>query len=394
MFSLQMDSQPHFEAGLSNSARLNSPHLDSTWRTAVRKNIRAWYRRNLRDLPWRKTSDPYRVWLSEIMLQQTQVVTVIPYYQAFVEAFPTVHDLADAEEATIMRMWEGLGYYRRAKQMHAAAKQVVEQHDGAFPDNFKDVLNLPGIGRYTAGAILSIAHDQPLPILEGNTIRLHARLTGYEDDVKTKDGQSHLWDVAEQMVAKNGTGELNQAFMELGATVCLPRNPKCLICPLKNQCLARRQGAEDRIPFTKSKMKYEDRIETAVVITRQNAVLMKQYQEGERWAGLWDLPRFQTVESPVDEATRDALVSGLKKETGLKLLLDEPHLKLKHAVTRFRITLFACHAKIASQNKDLLKPNKPWQWMEIDSLDSLPLHVTGRKITSQLKRESKDKRSR
>ena len=191
------------------------------------------------------------------MLQQTQVSTVIPYFEKFTAAFPAIADLAKADEEKVLRMWEGLGYYRRARRLHKAAKQIVELHDGVFPTVLDEVDALPGVGRYTRGAVLSIAFDQRQPILEANTIRLHCRLLAYDVDPTTQKGQAPLWQFAEDVLPRTEIGLFNQALMELGGAICTPKAPKCLICPVASICSTRAQGLQESIPVAKKKMVYE-----------------------------------------------------------------------------------------------------------------------------------------
>lgn len=198
--------------------------FDSAWLRNFRRKLRAWYDRHARELPWRGTRDPYAVWLSEIMLQQTQVETVKPYFQRFLAALPTIRALAEAEERQVLRLWEGLGYYRRARQLHQAARQIVAVHDGRFPCDPQAVQRLPGIGRYTAGAILSIAFDQRQPILEANTVRVFSRLLAYDGQTTSSAGQKLLWAAAEAVLPAREVGRFNQALMELGSEVC--RRPR------------------------------------------------------------------------------------------------------------------------------------------------------------------------
>ena len=209
------------------------PHDDVKWRRKLRASLLAWFARSARQLPWRSDPTPYHVWVSEIMLQQTQVATVLDYYRRFIAAYPTVNDLAAADEHELMRLWEGLGYYRRARSMHAAAKLVVSQYDGLFPSTYEQVLALPGIGRYTAGAILSISGDQRLPVLEGNTVRVYSRWIGMRAGVQSTSAKAKLWDFASAMLPKSGSGQFNQAAMELGALICKPKSPSCAVCPVQ-----------------------------------------------------------------------------------------------------------------------------------------------------------------
>src|SRR5829696_9017185 len=226
---------------------LEKPHTVD-WKRKLRRSLLAWFKRHKRDLPWRASRDPYRVWLSEIMLQQTQVVTVVPYFDRIIAAFPNVEALAAADEADVLRLWEGLGYYRRARQLHAAARAIVGEHGGVFPDDPEAVRTLPGVGRYIAGAILSFAFDRPAPIVEANTQRVLARWLAWRDDLKTPASVARLWQAAAALVPPEGAGRFNQAFMELGATVCTPRAPLCLICPVAAECRARALGLQDALP--------------------------------------------------------------------------------------------------------------------------------------------------
>jgi len=209
---------------------------DAAWRGRVRRRLLGWFNQNARDLPWRRDPTPYRVWVSEIMLQQTQVATVIPYYNRFLNSFPTVEALAESDEMTLLGHWEGLGYYRRARSMHAAARKIVDQHDGKFPEQYDDVLALPGIGRYTAGAILSISRDQRLPVLEGNTQRVFSRWVSMRGVIGETATTNLLWKIAESMLPRKGAGDFNQAAMELGALICTAKNPRCPECPLSRIC--------------------------------------------------------------------------------------------------------------------------------------------------------------
>ena len=206
--------------------------LDAKAKQSFRRRLLAWYGKHARNLPWRRSRDPYRVWVSEVMLQQTTVAAVKPYFERFLAAFPTVEKLAIADEHQVLRLWEGLGYYRRARGLHAAARQVVGEHRGKFPRDVPTLMQLPGIGRYTAGAIASIAFDVPAPILEANTIRLLSRIIGYRDDPTKTPGQWLLWQTAEDLLPQKDVARFNQALMELGSLVCTPANPKCDQCPL------------------------------------------------------------------------------------------------------------------------------------------------------------------
>jgi A/G-specific adenine glycosylase len=339
----------------------------------LRRRLLAWYADHARDLPWRKSRDPYRVWVSEIMLQQTQVATVRDYFERFVAALPDVHALAAADERQVMRLWEGLGYYRRARQLHAAAKTIVVDHGGRFPRDAESLETLPGIGRYTAGAIASIAFDQRAPILEANTIRLLSRLIAYRDDPLKANGQRALWQTAAAILPQKNVARFNQALMELGSLVCTPTEPKCAECPLSGVCAAYVCGLQQEIPRAKAKQAYTDLREAAVVIRRNGRVLMRRCGDGERWAGLWDFPRFAVdAEGPL--FAQDELVTKVRAQVGVTCE-PGPLLKtIKHGVTRYRITLDCYRADyIGGRAQDA-------RWTKKTELSDLPLSATGRKV--------------
>ena len=349
---------------------------DGAWRRRFRRRLRTWYKRHARDLPWRRHGDPYPIWVSEIMLQQTQVATVGPYFERFLAAFPTVEALARAPEQQVLRLWEGLGYYRRARQLHRAAQVIVAEHGARFPRDAQAVRRLPGIGRYTAGAILSIAFDAREPILEANTTRLLARLLAYRGQPASSAGSKLLWEMAEAVLPRHEVGTFNQALMELGSEVCLARAPRCDACPVAPLCRTAARGLQAEIPRPKGKRAYEPRHEAAVIVRRRGRVLLVQCPEGQRWAGLWDFPRFE-VHAEGPDALNSELVEGVRRQTGVVV---EPggHLKtLRHGVTRFRITLDCYEARYVAQATDGTA-RAPMRWLRPAELAGYPLSTTGR----------------
>ncbi len=343
----------------------------------MRRRLIDWFKGNARELPWRVDSTPYRVWVSEIMLQQTQVATVIPYFQRFLSTFPTVQVLAAADEQTLLNHWEGLGYYRRARSMHAAAKQIVDRHDGVFPEDFDDVIGLPGVGRYTAGAILSISRDQRLPILEGNTQRVFSRWISMRGSIADTQTTKLLWQVAETMLPRKAPGAFNQAAMELGALVCTPKNPACDQCPVVRICCARRDGLENEIPGKVSHVRYENRTEYALLLGKGKEYLLRPLPAGGRWAGLWDFPR-TTTES---FASIEAAARHLSKEIGIRIEPKHRVTTIRHAVTKYRISLHVHDAELVDRRR---KPPRPWRYVSVGAMADLPMSVTGRKIASLL----------
>lgn len=263
---------------------------------AIAKQLTAWYRRHRRTLPWRENQEPYRVWVSEIMLQQTQVERVKEFFARFMTRFPTVESLARAPERDVLKHWEGLGYYRRARQLHAAAKAIVSDHGGAFPRAAAELRRLPGIGRYTAGAIASIAFGLPEPIIEANTRRVIARLAGYAKPVGGS-GDEPLWQLASDLVPSRDPGIFNQALMELGALVCSPERPACSRCPLASLCVAHRTDQTATIPAMPPRRATKELRETVLVIRHDGKVLVERRAAGEWWEGLWDFPRAKRGEA-------------------------------------------------------------------------------------------------
>ena len=346
------------------------------------QSLLKWFDANQRDLPWRKRKTLYRIWISEIMLQQTQVATVIDYYKRFMKQFPSVRKLAAADENEVLKLWEGLGYYRRARQLHKAAQLIVEQHGGRFPKRFEDVIALPGIGRYTAGAILSIAIDQPLPILEGNTIRLFARLLAMRDDPKSSASQKELWSFSESLVPAERAGDFNQALMELGSTVCVPKSPRCQNCPVINFCPTFRGGLQDQIPVSSKKMKYEDVHEAVLLVSKGShssppKYLVRLCQEGERWSGLWDFPRVRIQGGDPAKQLRDEL----RKRYGLDGAVGDSIARMKHAVTKYRISLDV-HRCDCAKGRLRREAGLQLKWVAAGDIEALPMSVTGRKIAT------------
>jgi A/G-specific adenine glycosylase len=351
--------------------------FDSVWLRTFRRRLRAWYARHARELPWRGSRDPYAVWLSEIMLQQTQVETVKPYFLRFLAALPSIQALAEADERQVLRLWEGLGYYRRARQLHKAAKQIVAEHGGRFPTDPQAVRLLPGIGRYTAGAILSIAFDQRQPILEANTVPVFSRLLAYEGQTTSAAGQKLLWAAAEAVLPARDVGRFNQALMELGSEVCRGRAPACDVCPAAGLCHVQLRGLQNEIPRAKPRVQFEEVAEAAVLVRRRGRVLLIQWPEGRRWAGLWDFPRFAVAGGDPADIRRE-LIENVRRLTGVTISPGEHRKTIRHGVTRFRITLACYDAAYASH--DTTEAELVPRWFRPTELDHLPLSSTGRKL--------------
>lgn len=317
-------------------------------------------------MPWRPTperpANPYHVLVSEAMLQQTQVATVIPYFNRFIASFPTLTALADADEQEVLTQWQGLGYYRRARHLHAAAKAVVQQHHGQVPDHAKALLALPGVGRYTAGAVASVAYDTPEPIVDGNVARVYARFYGLHDAVDRPDTLKTLWALAQaNVVASNSPRHFNQSVMELGALVCTPKTPNCTACPLKQACKALADDTVDRLPVKTPKKK-------PTAVTHQVLAIYRQTQRGDRYLfvqrpaqGLWS----RMWQFPTDETGNQDLAGDL----GLKTAAPTPVTDFVHPTTHRTVHFYIHRARVLSGR---LRPQKG-VWRPLNRLSDLPL---------------------
>jgi len=309
-------------------------------RTAFRRRLMAWFLENRRDLPWREDRDPYRIWVSEVMLQQTTVAAATPYFRRFITAFPTVQALAAADEQHVLKLWEGLGYYRRARHLHAAAKRLAES--ATIPDDPDFWSELPGVGRYILGAVLSQAFDRKLPIVEANTLRVLARLFGHPGDPREGEGKAWVWSAAESLLPNAGVGDFNQAMMELGALVCSPRSPRCAECPAARFCVANRDGTQDRIPPPKRMKETIAVREVAVVIRDRGRVLLcRRPADATRWQNLWEVPHAELAES---EDAADGAVRIAVELAGLRVRVTDELPEVRHTVTRHDIRMAAFEA--------------------------------------------------
>ena len=360
-----------------------SPPTRFLW-PRLRRDLIAWYAQYARNLPWRRTGDAYRVWVSEVMLQQTTVTAVVPYFERFLQRFPTVNALATAPEADVLRLWEGLGYYSRARNLHKAAQQVVLNGE-AFPRSIDELMSLPGVGRYTAGAIASFAYDVRAPIVEANTLRLYARLLGMTQDPRSKSGQALLWQFAEEVLPATQVGQFNQALMDLGSLVCTPRDPLCHSCPLQTHCQAFATGQQATIPLAKKKTQFTDLIDVTAVVEKGGMWLLRQHPSHERWAGLWDFPRATLPDDLVSNPHQtgqlgEFLVNEVRQQTGITVTLGEQFTEIRHAVTRYRIQLRVFAGGFESGR--LRAPGTFAEWVAPGSLANYPLTTTARQIAN------------
>jgi len=265
----------------------------------------SWYHNHQRDLPWRNTSDPYKIWLSEIILQQTRVNQGLPYYNKFVNHYPTVYDLAKAPEDEVMRLWQGLGYYSRARNLHDCAKSVVKNHHGEFPKTYDELLALKGIGKYTAAAIASFAFGQAVPVVDGNVFRVLARYFDVSDDIAQAKTFNKFFKIAGELIPKEQAADFNQALMELGATICKPNSPDCTNCPLAQDCAARIQGKQSTLPVKKKKIKVKHRFLYYLIWQDGEKLAMKKRGGNDIWQGLFDFELIETEKSLSNEEILD-----------------------------------------------------------------------------------------
>ncbi len=414
--------------------------------SAARRDLLEWFDAYGRKFPWRDDPTPYRVWISEIMLQQTTTQTVVGYFERFLARFPDVVSLAEANEETVLKYWEGLGYYRRARALHTAAVSIVQRFNGVFPNRYEDVLALPGVGKYATGAILSFGFNLPFPILEANTTRLHSRLLALREDTTTAVSQRLLWKFADfwlyedkTNIAPNYFRRLNGALMDIGRVICSPKEPRCVDCPLEKYCEGRRLNLQGLLPVLRKKAEIVKRTDVAFWIMRgelekncprqnQTDVLLILRPKGVLWSGLWDFPRFEIL----DPRFRDAscLFNDINLSDRLQFFLSDQNLvkdgdfraddvltTFTHTVTRYRVSLRLCRIVDASReinvqkrrrlfdDQEIINATAPrelamekdackvedWRWVGVDRLEEYPLSSPGRKIARFIEKFTRTK---
>jgi A/G-specific adenine glycosylase len=381
----------------------------------------SWFTSNARDLPWRRTRDPYAIWVSEIMLQQTQVKTVIPYWERWMRELPTIESLAHASADKIHKLWEGLGYYTRVRNMQKAAQQILAAHDGKFPQTFDAVLALSGIGRYTAGAICSIAFNQPTSILDGNVIRVLTRIHGIKTNPREKQTNAQLWQLAEELVTyaherwgerpreprsrnskparresrpTNACSHLNQSLMELGALICTPRSPNCTACPVQKLCVAYKENLQDQLPNLGKREAATERRFLAFVVERDGKFLVRQRPAGIVNAHLWEFPNVQvgadtgrarhSVRAAVPRTPNGEQKTGASyRQNDFYITSEKPLRVVKHSITRYRITLEAWRAELTAPSAKI-----PGHWLTPKQLHQIAFTGAHKKILANISPES------
>ncbi len=356
----------------------------------IRRGLLLWYQKNKRDLPWRKKKSAYRTLVSEIMLQQTQIKTVIPYFERWMKAFPTIEKLAKAKLGKVLKLWEGLGYYSRARNFHKAAKIIASKHHGKIPSDYNILISLPGIGRYTAGAISSIAFNQPVALVDGNVSRVLTRIFDIHDDILKLETQKELYKIADQLVPPENPGDFNQALMELGSLVCFPSMPNCGDCPLKNICLARRKGTQESLPVKSKQAPKKNVYIFAGIIRNREKILVRERPHTGIWGGLWELPNIHGKSHKIEGGWQRSLPFGEQL-----LPVSEEFERVTHQLTHLNVTIlpFAFEIKNTSpgdcprfwglsplREKTKAGANSNLRWIDQSDLRRLSFPVPFQKI--------------
>jgi A/G-specific adenine glycosylase len=342
-----------------------------------------WFQENKRSLPWRGVKDWYKIWISEVMLQQTQVDTVIPYYHRFIEKFDSVKKLANASQEEILKIWEGLGYYSRARNLQKAAQLFVSQYKSQLPTNREELLRIPGFGPYTTNAVLSIAFNQPYGVMDGNVKRVIARLFAIKEDVRDIKTQKKIQYLIDTLLPLEFPGDFNEAIMELGATICKPSSPICTICPISAECEAYKNGIADILPYKSLKPPIPSRGSLACIIFQNNHYLIVKRPQHEMLAGLWEFPVL-SMNSGKNNAEQD--IVAIREHFNLRTSYIKSWPAIKHTYTHFRFNL---HSKLFRSSTKEFRSEfyDAFQWLKIEDIKMLPLHKAMWKVIKKVEAE-------
>lgn len=350
----------------------------------LRQKLLHWYRRHGRSLPWRQTQDPYAIWVSEIMLQQTQVKTVIPYYERWLTQLPTIADLAAADQQTVLKLWQGLGYYARARNLHRAALQVMQSHGGEFPRDLETVLQLAGIGRTTAGGILSAAFNQSVPILDGNVKRVLSRLIALERSPNKAVNQ--LWQVSDQLLDRQHPRDFNQALMDLGATLCTPKQPACLVCPWNQYCRAYQTNMQNELPVSETRAPIpRKQIGVAVIWNDRGQILIDRRRQEGLLGGLWEFPGGKLEPGETVEA---CIQREIREELGIEIEVGEHLITIEHTYTHFHVTLNVHHCRYLTGEPQPIECDEV-RWVSPAELEQFPFPKANVTIIEALQQQVK-----
>ncbi len=345
----------------------------------IQSELLNWFEINQRDLPWRLNKDPYRIWVSEIMLQQTRVDTVIPYYENFMTQFPTLNELADADEEKVIKAWEGLGYYSRVRNLHSAVKEVASSYGGVVPDSQEEISTLKGVGPYTAGAILSIAYGKRIPAVDGNVMRVISRIYNLHDDIAKVSTRKNIETIVTDLIPDGSASYFNQALMELGALICVPRSPKCLSCPLQHICKAREAGVEENLPI-KTRAKKPRPVQVTVgVIEKEGKVLIHKRPTEGLLGGLWEFLGGEVVE---DFSSEDSLIHILYNQYRIKAEIQSFFMPVQHTFSHLIWNMRVFRCKWIEDEE--LPPFEQMKWVALHELKHYAFPVAHLKIVNEL----------
>ncbi|VEN72718.1 Adenine DNA glycosylase [Candidatus Desulfarcum epimagneticum] len=342
-----------------------------------------WYEANKREMPWRKTRDPYKIWLSEVMLQQTQVKTVIPYYERWVKKFPSIQDLAAASPGEVLKLWEGLGYYNRCHNFHKAARLLVSDFAGRVPDDPDLFIQMPGVGPYILSAVMSIAFGRPLPVVDGNVLRVATRYMEWRDDISKPAAGKKIRRALEGIIPPSNPGDFNQAIMELGALVCVPKNPDCPGCPLKKNCRAKKNGTAASLPFRAKRKKTPLYPVALAVIVKDKKFLIQKRPDSGHLAGMWEFPGGKLEPG---ESGEEALERECREELGADVKIIQKLKTVKHAYTHFKIELTVFICRPASMDAPPIRSSegRPVQWIKPEEIVRYPFPAANYKFFKEL----------
>lgn len=348
---------------------------------AIATKLLPWFSANQRCMPWRSNRTPYRVWISELMLQQTRVDQAMPYFRRFMRRFPSLKSLAEASQEEVLKLWEGLGYYSRARNLHKAAQIITHDYHGRFPRTAEEMMKLPGVGSYTAAAIGSLACNLDLAVLDGNVIRVLSRLQAYTRDPSTTIARRELQAMADELMVRGDAGRYNEAMMELGATICMPKNPQCNVCPLSSHCLGYQSGRPIDYPVKAAKKKVPHMVVgAAVVANRKGDILVAQRRDTDMLGGLWEFPGGK---QETGETIQQCIARELKEELGINVDVGDFLITVKHAYSHFTMDLHTYHAKIRSGRPRPIHC-QDYRWIGISDLRNLPYSKADLKIIEEL----------
>ena len=337
-----------------------------------------WYDEHVRPFPWRKTNDPYKIWLSEIMLQQTQVKTVVPFYNRWVAKYPTIKSVAEANMDSLLKMWEGLGYYARVRNFHSACIAVMGRFGGRVPDNYQDFQSLPGVGPYVAGAVMSIAYNLPIPAVDGNAYRVVSRIKSI--NLPFNSCKNELVEFLSDHISLNRPGDFNQAIMDVGREVCTPKNPSCDICPIRTNCCAFVNNTVDKYPFRAARQKKPHYMVVVGVVRKGNKILISKRKENGLLGGLWEFPGGKIQKG---EDAKKCVIRKVNEKVGVCVRPGRLLKQIKHAYSHFSITLDAYHCDYVGGSPGALGCDN-WQWILPQQIADLPFSKVNHKLFDQI----------